>query len=412
MENNEHEVRPMQLYDVLEQSARLAIDQQRQDGSLPAGHNGPYHDSETPVRNTAHWLITFLKIHEQTGENTYLNAAQRAIRYLCSQEARPYDATFHHRTTPDKDSCNGLIGQAWTIEALSMAASYLDDPELLTLAEEVFLLHPFDEHLSLWKRIDIDGTPLGFDATFNHQLWFAAAGALLASHANVSLEVDRQIRSFLDALPEILRTYSSGLIYHPLHPKFSIENYSRMLVNDRNGRLFIASLIRYLPITDFGSVRSLIRASPVPVSRLPLTSKQLRSKAVGYHSFNLYAFALLNRWCSDHSFWSSDLFEATITYAKSEEYRHQLEENDYGYPYNPPGFEMPFVLEVFDNNTDRRLQKWWLAQQFRRCYDFDAYVMNRSTEDPATLTARLYQATRLPNLTVDIGLARYPGTTR
>lgn len=41
-------------------------------------------------------------------------------------EARPMAATFWHRKNPEKDACNGLIGQAWTIEALTMAAGATD----------------------------------------------------------------------------------------------------------------------------------------------------------------------------------------------------------------------------------------------------------------------------------------------
>jgi hypothetical protein len=44
---------------------------QNSDGSFPAGNNGPHKDPETAVRNSAHWLITFAKCYELTGEEKY-----------------------------------------------------------------------------------------------------------------------------------------------------------------------------------------------------------------------------------------------------------------------------------------------------------------------------------------------------
>ena len=87
-------------------------------------------------------------------------------------------------------------------------------PELIRLSEEVFLLHPFDERLGVWQRVEIGGSVLPFDMTFNHQLWFAAAGGLLAGRGCTS--IDAQVRRFLDRLPELLKTFPSGLIWHPL----------------------------------------------------------------------------------------------------------------------------------------------------------------------------------------------------
>ena len=54
----------MTLYDILVKSALAGIALMQDDGSMPNGHNGPYGDPETPVRNTAHWSITFAKAYE------------------------------------------------------------------------------------------------------------------------------------------------------------------------------------------------------------------------------------------------------------------------------------------------------------------------------------------------------------
>lgn len=389
----------MKLYDILAASAREAVKTQRKDGSLPSGHNGPYHDPETPVRNTAHWLITFLHAHEVTDDDLYLDAAQGAIEYLTGPAARPHGATFHHRTTPDKDSCNGLIGQAWTIEALAVAAAHLERPVLAALAEKVFLLHPFDPDLALWKRVDIDGEPRSFDSTFNHQLWFAAAGGVLAQHKAVSPRVGRYVQRFLDELHINIKTYPSGLIYHPLHPSFSVRRYLQLATHDRRSRLAVIAAIRSLPLTDVELLRSIVRHPQVPLRRLPLSSKQLREKAIGYHSFNLYALSLLKLAYPAHEFWNSTTVSSIWDYAHSNEFVDRLIDNPYGYPYNPPGFEMAFALEVFKEGGDQE-QEQWLSRQFQRCYDPDTQTLRHNTPDPATLTARLYETTRLPDRSI------------
>src|SRR5690625_349836 len=100
----------MELYDLLLKSTCSAKFTQKDDGSFPSGHNGPYKDSETPVRNTSHWLITLLKAYEITEDNSYLDSAYKALNFIMSAEARPMNATFWHRKNPEKDFANGLIG--------------------------------------------------------------------------------------------------------------------------------------------------------------------------------------------------------------------------------------------------------------------------------------------------------------
>ena len=42
-------------------SCKRALKLQNPKGEMPAGHNGPYQDPETPIRNTAHWIVSFAK---------------------------------------------------------------------------------------------------------------------------------------------------------------------------------------------------------------------------------------------------------------------------------------------------------------------------------------------------------------
>jgi hypothetical protein len=389
-----------ELYDVLERAADRAVETQRSDGSMPPGHNGPYRDPETPVRNTSHWLVTFLHVYATTGDDRYLDAATEALEYLLGPDARPAAATFYHRKEPEKNSCNGLVGQAWTIEALAAAAEALDDPEPAEVARDVFLMHPFDDALGLWKCVEVDGTVLPFDGTFNHQLWFAAAGSLLSRSARETPEVDRRVQRFVDTVPKNVGLYPDGLIAQGLEIEQSIGRLVRLLRSDERGRLFFLMALGRSGLTEVEFLRDVVNHPAFPVRRAPLRPSEVREKAIGYHSFNMYAFALLKAHDPTHRFWSSETFDAALSYLRSDAYPGALEGNEYGYPYNPPGFEVPYALEVFDEEPSRTEQEWWASRQLTLCYDAETSRMERHTEDPTTLTARLYQATRLPNLRV------------
>lgn len=351
---------------VLTSAHRGASLQDSTTGAMPAGQNGPYGDPETPVRNTSHWLITFLAAHRIGGDGVFREAAGRAADYLGSRDARPTGTAFWHRMNPEKDSCNGLIGQAWTIEALAEASAPLGRPDLAALGEEVFLLHPQEPATGVWRRVGADGTRLPIDPTFNHQLWFAAAGALLARDAGG--EVEARVLRFMDRLDDLISLYPSGLIHHPLRMRLPQRSRIRFALN-RWGEWKHRDHLRY--------------------------------KAEGYHAFNLYAFALLKGRYPDHAFWSGPSFLALWRYARSPEFRAALDGNRYAYPYNPPGWEMPFALEVFDG-SDAAMQESWLAEQVRRGFDPATGLVSRGAPDPSTHAARLYEATRLPDLPIRV----------
>jgi hypothetical protein len=361
------------LHSLILASAEAALALQSIAGSMPPGHNGPYFDPETPVRNTAHWLITFMKAHKISGDQVYLEAARRAIAFLHSQEARPMGGSFWLRKNPEKDFCNGLIGQAWIIEALAIAAKYLGDEASHCLAESVFLQHPFDERLGLWRRINVDGSYLPLDMTFNHQLWFAAAGSLLLPTQDT--RVLERARRFLDTVSQNITIYSNGLIRHPLTldplKMGRIKRFSKF-VHDS----FVSS-------------------------KEELGRDKFYDKSLGYHSYNLYGFALLKQQFPDHAFWKSKKFMKMLAYVELSEYYTGLEGNKYGYPFNPPGFEVAFALGVFKMDSEEK-QAWWVSEQMRRYFNFGTNMLMSKSEDPITQAARFYEATRLPNFEIHI----------
>jgi len=348
------------------------------------GHNGPYNDSETPVRNKGHWLIIFSKCFELTGKQIYLDTVRKLAEYLVSKESRPYGYSFHHRLKEVKDKCNGLIGQAWTFEALACASSILGEPQYSEVAEEVFFQHNFNENFGLWNRLEIDGEILSIDDTFNHQLWFAACAALLNTPRQE--EISDRIFQFMDCLPQNLSVLENGLIYHP------IERQLNQTGSDESTK---SRLIKFVK-TSLSFLRAIDGTTN---DSNQMYREKMINKSVGYHQFNMYAFALLKESVPDHPFWQSFEFQKSINYLISDEFKNGVSENIYGFPYNSPGFEVPYVLSVFANLGADELvdiSTWWINEQFNRCYNPETRMMDRNTNDPLTHTARIYEIIRLP----------------
>ncbi|TKR25460.1 agl cluster protein AglQ [Natronomonas salsuginis] len=390
----------MKLCDYIRVVADNAVSQQRSDGSFPPGCNGPHQDSETPVRNTSHYLVLLCELYLQTEDEAYLNSANSAAAYLSSKEARPYGYTFHHRDSNVKDHCNGLIGQAWTIEAIAKYSNIVDCPELIKTAEEVFLQHPFDDRLGLWKRVEINGKVLCFDSTFNHQLWFASAGALLSTSNDVDPEINKRISHFLDKIESQINIDNRGLIELGAQPPKKMWPY--IAIADQRARMTLVLLAVRIPMRDSDLFRELF-IKLTPFSRLPATSKVAREKKIGYQSFHLYGFALLKKVYPDHKLWSTSWIDRIFTAIESDTFVDELEDTIYGYPYNVSGIELAYALDEFDRGT-KLDQEQWLSRQFKKCWDNEKETFARNNPDPETLTARLYEAARLSDWDIEISL--------
>ncbi len=349
---------------------------------IQPGHNGQYNDPETPVRNYGHWLITYSKCFELTGKQIYLNKIKELAEYLISDDARPYGYSFHHRSKESKDKCNGLIGQAWTFESLACASIVLNESKYVEVAEEVFFQHQYDYGLGLWNRLEIDGTILSIDPTFNHQLWFAASASLLNSPRKK--EITERIFRFLDLLSDNLSILNNGLIYHPI-------------VNQIHGNKLKFSRIFNIKRTINNLFHILGIRNGENYEGIKETRERMIYKSIGYHQFNMYAFAMLEETLPDHKFWESTEFNKSVDYLLSDEFKNGISNNIYGFPYNPPGFEVPYALSVLTDMSENDLVKissWWVNQQFIRCYNAKTRLMDRNTEDPLTHTARIYELTK------------------
>lgn len=356
-------IKNMKLSKILIKSADAALKKQKKDGSMPPGHNGPYYHPETSIRNTCHWLITFLKVYRITDEKKFLNAANKCINYLLENKTK---YNYHHRTFKGRDKCNGLIGPAWTMEALLFAAKELGRKDLADVAADIFLIHKFDKKLGLWHRREIDGKVLSIDGAFNHQLWFASIGSMFDK--KLYSKIHKKVNIFIEKLDVNFDTYKNGLIWH------FVANY---------------------PFNIYGLKRFISK-----IKSLTLDNKKTVHKAIGYHQFNLYAFALLKKHYQDLSFFKSKKFQKALRFIETKEYEDGLKNNKFGFDYNVAGIEVAYVLSVFEKNGEKH-QKYWLEQQLNRNFDFKKNMLCNNTDDSETLTARLYEATRLKDIDLD-----------
>ena len=353
----------MLLSDIIINLCDTILEKQKDDGSFPSGHNGPYHDPETPVRNTAHWLFLLATLYERTRDTKWKVASEKAVAYLLGSEARPNVKTFHIRDKDGKDHCNGLVGQAWVIEALIKAGEVFERHDCYDLAEEVFLLHPWDVSVSIWQRVEIDGTVLSYDGTFNHQLWFAAAGGLLTRTPGAQ----KRAEIFLENIAANVQLYPNGVIFHAS----AMGNLAGYL---KNG---LKAFLREL--------RSRYKRKQ---RRIPLYSK-----SAGYHGFNLYALAMLKNAIPNAMFWNTSKFQTLLRAYRTELFSRDVQVSEYGYHYNLSGIEIAYAVETFLD--DKKEANAWLDLQFQETYVSQNHPLSRNAVDPVTVDARIYQAARL-----------------
>jgi hypothetical protein len=348
---------------------RLLI-QQRDDGSFPPSRNGAVDESLTPVRSTANCLKILLQAYQTTDDQRFLDAFNHGLDFLHSKSARPCGYTFHCREVSGKDRCNGLMGQCHPLTTLSMADDQQNEDRHQKLASEVFLIHPYDDEVGLWQPVEIDGTTLPFDRTFNHQLWFAAAG----SHFRSIPAIDERVQGFLNHLETNLRT-DDGLIAHRLRPNFSLNQYFRHLVHPTHRTLLRNQVLHYL--------------------RPPASRARLRKKAVHYQSINLFALSFLKKAYPEHNVWDAPKIDNAIEYVRRESYRRRMKEE--GFIDKPTGLQNAVALHRFEKGTEEEC-RWWVREQLRRSYDPKTGCLGRGSVDSRLMASSIYMAGYLPEM--------------
>lgn len=350
------------LHELICQVALRGTQLQQADGSMPAGHNGPHRDTETPVRNTSHWLLTFLRAYELTPSRTLRTASERALAFLSSSSARPMGAAFWHRVSRTKDACNGLIGQAWTIQALAQASAVLGDPRHAEIGRSVLNQHAFDTHRGLWRNLNVDGSHGGVNPSLNQQIWFCHAAIRIRDTLKMreDSELEQRIDRFGKMLPFHLALRPDGIFFHEI-PRSSLH-----------------VAYRHLRV------------------QLGLHSHW---QEVGYHPFTLLGLSLLLPHFPDgRSQRARATFESALRAARGLAYISALENDRSAFSYNPTGFEMACILrspaaQALGSSTADA--EHWISRQLTMHYDPTTALMNRNTSDGWTLAARFCEITWL-----------------
>jgi hypothetical protein len=363
------------LRELLIASAIRGAEQQSPDGCMPPGHNGPRGDRETPARNTAHWTVLFIRAYQWSGQQLFRSAAERACRYLISSSALPMSGAFWCRLNPQKDFSNGLIGQAWVMEALALGTEALNWPELGFTAQTVFKRHSYVMDRHLWRNLNVDGSYGPLNDTFNQQLWFATTGLALCRLNGQDQQIAEQVDDFFAHYHLNLRLRNDGLIVHRVRSTQGMRTKARELRN------------RLIRRTD----RQLILS-------------------VGYHSFNLYGLTLAHEMGGlprNRRVLDAEMRRA-LRFANTPGYKRLLQGNPFAYAYNPTGIEVAYAISVFKETCRQWMEDpmreamQWLETQLARHFSCQSRLMDRNTPDSTTLAARLYEATRLPDLAVRI----------
>ncbi len=353
----------MKLYDIILDSAYEWLKKQNNDGSMPSWHNWPYYHPETNLRNTFHWSIIFLKAYKISNDEEFLEASKKIADFVFQNKP---EFNFHHRTFENRDKCNWTIWPAWSIESLLFLSKELWKKDLEDLASKIFLNHKFDYNLWLWERREIDWRGIWIDWTFNHQLWFAVIWSMFDKK---HIEIHKQVQRFIKMLNKNFDIYNNWLIWHPIAQITFDINWINKILH------------RILSKTK--------------------NNKKDTHKAIGYHTFNLYAFWILKENYPEIDFWISEKFKKSLNFLKTEKFEKWLENNKYWFDYNVVWIEAAYILQTFFPNSEEK-QKYWLEKQFIRNYDFEKNLLSKNTKDSETLSARLYEATRLKNIDLDL----------
>lgn len=339
------------IFDVAKSNINNIISVSDDASFVAGGVNGPYFDIESPVRNTAHWCITYARLSERENDPEFKGLAHKLANFLIDFPFKEKEV-YIHRQKHGKDWSNGVIGQGWVIEALAIAGRVLDRDDLTSHAMQAASKFPFDRKIGAWKRIDPRTGKAAIDYTLNHQLWYAAALSELNDEKH-----NEKIRQFLGALSKgVMRTGPEGRVLHLMYsksPKALALRARYALTRVRNG-------------------------------------EALKSKEVGYHLYNLHPLSRLKRCFPEQKVFESEVIKRALKYAESKEFLQNLDTNKYAYPYNSPAFEFPLVRHAF--NLDVELDRFFNRQIEESYVDGEnACGFLRHCPDPITLNARIYE---------------------
>lgn len=349
-------------------------------GHAETGINGPYDDPETEVRYLAHLMVIAAVECVKFGHIDYKalveQIGQQVLKMKCA------DGTYKMRQKEGKDQCNGTIGHAWLVEGLLYAYKITGDEKYLDESERIFGIHKFNEKIGLWGRPLMGNDDDAIDFTFNHELWYAATLAeFLQLRKNDSFE--KQLDIFLGKLDQIITVSKEGRVAHTIY-----------------GRLSTKAALKY----------KVVRLRDVVRERLSRPS--LRYKEIGYHLFNIMAFARLYKIYPDSYFFQTKRFKKTLEFVNNGEFFKELEAdnlimdasshgdtlikeeksiNIYGYPYNVPGFEAKYCRAIFNGFISEESANRLLNRQIELTWDDNKEEFGSNCHDKVSVNYRVYE---------------------
>lgn len=348
-------------------------------GRVETGVNGPYNDKETNVRNLSHLIVITSIELIVFGRIEYRPILEQLSKDLLSYEE---NGLYVMRNKEGKDKCNGVIGHAWVMEAYIYLYKSLNDEFFLQKAYQIYKRHDFNKKIGLWHRPAKECNYFAIDYTLNHQLWFAAISSELYQ-LNGNLDILNDIELFMKLLKKNMGVDSDGLILHFVKRKIGTLSRIKMSIK-----------------ISLESFRRLLR------------KPSYLYKELGYHSFNIVAFARLKLVLEDNSFWESKIFRKALEFISSGDLANKLLNSDfgndislnnelindydnainvYGFPYNVTGFEILYIGSVFKNNISGDLISEFLDKQFLYTYDEEHNCLGINCFDRVTINYRIYE---------------------
>ena len=335
---------------------------------MPGGHNGPYFDLESPVRNSSHWLATMAMAFKLTSDDSFRIAGAGLARYLESTSPSIDGGSVHRQRFP-KDWTNGIIGPAWESEGLALAGRHLGLESAAATGAATLRRLGFDEKRGLWRALDPATRSRAIDRTVNHQLYCTAIAAEYPDDPILKERVERFIGV---ALPNLLRTDDSDILEHHVP-----ETPSQRLKHTAIARA---------------------RSSVGPALRRAALSPGMVSDAAqrdrGYHLFSLYSAVRIARATDRPDVLSLPAIRRATAALPSLAAEQSYRKNCYTFGYNPPGFELPYVALHGATDPERGLAaaaRDALATQLDVSLDTETGLFTHSTGDPLTLAARAFE---------------------
>ena len=345
-------------------------------GYATAGHNGPHGHPDTPVRNTGHYLIIYSYLYKKTKEERYLDICKKFAQYLLDMQDRTKSGAIQCMLSDKFDHLNGLIGQGWTIEALLYYYDISRDQRCLDCAKSIFYSQKYDWNLHLWHRIELDGSDIDIDPTYNHHVWFAACSYKLANLCHDD-NIDKIIVDFLTKGAE---------------RDFKIHNADGILCHHvRADRPIMKNIRRKAQIKKILS----------PISFLNPKKFDSKFMEYAYHIFDLYGFCILKEKYGHLPLYSSKAYKRAVDCAFNIDYINKKLKcnqinfiyNAYGYSYNSLAFEYPYVAKSCGFVMQGIEDKLYEVQK-KLMWREDEKMFSRNQPDIDTWNARTYEIIR------------------